>query len=38
MNTEVQRDNALKTLRESITRGSTIYVLLRHRNEIGTCR
>ena len=38
MNSEVQRDNAIKSLRETIARGSTIYVLLRHKNEMGTCR
>ena len=38
MNTEVQRDHTIQNLRERITRGSTIYVLLRHMDEAGTCR
>ena len=38
MNTDVQRETALHTLRDMIAHGSTIYVLLRHRNELGTCR
>jgi len=37
MNTEVQRDTAVK-LREIITPGATIYVLLRRKNKLGTCR
>jgi hypothetical protein len=38
MNTEVQRDTAVKKLREAITPGATIYVLLRRKNKLGTCR
>jgi hypothetical protein len=38
MNTDVKRENARKTLREMIPQGSTIYILLRHRNEKGTRR
>jgi len=38
MNTEVQRDTAVKRLREVIAPGATIYVLLRHKNKLGTCR
>ncbi len=38
MNTEVQRDTAIQKLREVITPGSTIYVVLRRKNKLGTCR
>ena len=38
MNTEVQRDTAVKKLREIVTPGATIYVLLRRKNKLGTCR
>ena len=38
MNTEVQRDTAVKNLREVIAPGATIYVLLRRKNKLGTCR
>jgi hypothetical protein len=38
MNTEVQRDTAIQKLREVITPGATIYVVLRRKNQLGTCR
>lgn len=38
MNTEVQHDTAIQKLREVITTGATIYVVLRHKNKLGTCR
>lgn len=38
MNTEVQRDTAIQKLREVITTGATIYVVLRRKNQLGTCR
>ena len=38
MNTKVQRDISIQKLREAITPGATIYVLLRHKNKLGTCR
>jgi hypothetical protein len=38
MNTEVQRDTAIKKLSEVITPGATIYVVLRRKNKLGTYR
>ena len=38
MNTEVQRDTAVKKLRGVIAPGATIYVLLRRKNKLGNCR
>ncbi len=38
MNNEVHRDTAVQKLRESIAPGATIYVVLRHKNKLGTCR
>lgn len=38
MNTEVQRDTAVKKLREVVTPGANIYVVLRRKNKLGTCR
>ncbi len=38
MNTEVQRDTAIKKLSETIAPGAAIYVLLRRKNKLGTCR
>ena len=38
MNTQVNRDNAIKKLREQVPHGATIYVLLRRKNALGTCR
>ena len=38
MNTKLERDNAIKKLRELVPQGATIYVLLRHKNKLGTCR
>ena len=38
MNTKVHRDTAIQKLREVVTPGSTIYVVLRRKNPLGTCR
>jgi hypothetical protein len=38
MNIEVQRDNAVRKLREIIKTGATIYAVLRRKNKLGTCR
>ncbi len=38
MNTEVHRDTAIKKRREVITPGANIYVVLRRKNKLGTCR
>lgn len=38
MNTEIEREKSLERLREMIRPGATIYVLLRHKNPLGTAR
>ena len=38
MNTQIDRDNAIKKLREKVSQGDTIYVLLRRVDDLGTCR
>lgn len=38
MNTQIDRDNAIEKLRELVPQGATIYVLLRRKNALGTCR
>lgn len=38
MNTQIDRDNAIKKLREQVPHRATIYVLLRRKNALGTCR
>lgn len=38
MNTQIERDASLAKLREQVRPGSTICVLLRRKNKLGTCR
>ena len=38
MNTQIERDAAVAKLREIVAPGSTIYVLLRRKNSVGTVR
>ena len=38
MNTRIERDDSIEKIRELVPQGTTIYVLLRHKNRIGTCR
>jgi hypothetical protein len=38
MKTNTERDHAIKKLSELVPHGATIYVLLRHKNSLGTCR